>query len=52
MPDEDEEVVETVETTTTSVPEHEATKEVHRKSGEPDHVVEETTKTEKSTERR
>jgi hypothetical protein len=51
MGKEHEEVVETTETTTKSVPEHEVAREEKRLSGEPDHVVEETTKTE-TTERR
>ena len=50
MGNEPEKVVETTETTTESVPEHEVTREAHRVSGEPE-VVTETTKTEKSTER-
>ncbi len=46
MGKEHEEVVETTETTTKSVSEHEVAREEKRLSGEPDHVVEETTKTE------
>ncbi|MET0786542.1 MAG: hypothetical protein ABWY25_07550 [Paenisporosarcina sp.] len=48
----DDDVVEVVETTTTSVPEHEVVREEHRLSGEPEQAIKETTKTTKSTERR
>jgi hypothetical protein len=52
MGNDPDEVVEVTETTTTSVPEHEVKREEKRLTGEPDHSVTETTKTEKSTERR